>query len=175
MERSCCTQRNTSSIKEVRLSNIRPAWYRYILITSPFFILKFNLNFVIGKTCFLSYLLFRRLQERLPTIYRVDDRSCFLFDDHSKGEQISIDKLAHMPSAKKRMLWVLTDESLQSSSWYSSTSGWFVVLAASPCKLSQSKKWKSERNVHEYYMSNWEWSELYAAYWYKYLINTPWR
>ncbi|RPA94839.1 hypothetical protein L873DRAFT_1746270 [Choiromyces venosus 120613-1] len=117
-----------------------------------------------GKTCFLSYLLVRRLHKCQPTVYRADDKSCFLFDEDSAGNEISVKTLSCLSPAKKRKLWVLTDETLQNPQWHRSTSGWFVVLAASPKKVKACRQWEKERNVALYFMSNWEWPEIFAAY-----------
>jgi hypothetical protein len=47
-------------------------------------------NSEIGKTFLLSYLLVRRLHDSLPTIYRINDNMCFLFDEDSAGEETSM-------------------------------------------------------------------------------------
>ncbi|KAG0130296.1 hypothetical protein HOY82DRAFT_382825 [Tuber indicum] len=117
-----------------------------------------------GKTFFLSYLLVRRLQKRQPTVYRADDKSCFLFDEDTPGHEISSKSLSRLPPQKKRKLWVLTDETIQNPRWHMPTSGWFVVLAASPEKVKASRQWQKERNPDVYFMSPWEWPEIFAAY-----------
>lgn len=106
-----------------------------------------------------------RLNKGLPTVYRREDDQCFLFNETSPGNEISLKELSRLSPAQKRRLWVLTDEKIENNRWNVSTNGWFVVLAASPKKVSASKDWKKARNACLYYMSIWSWPEIFAAYW----------
>ncbi|KAG0638815.1 hypothetical protein HOY80DRAFT_922315 [Tuber brumale] len=117
-----------------------------------------------GKTFFLSYLLVCRLRACQPTVYRTSDQACFLFDEDACGIQITVETLSQLPPAKKRELWVLTDQTLEDTQWHMPTSGWFVVLAASPQKMAASKSWEKERNPDLYFMRNWNWPEIFAAF-----------
>lgn len=122
-------------------------------------------NLLKGKSHFLSYLLARRLQRCQPTLYRRADDSCFLFNAKTAGKEVSLRTLFNLPPDQKRELWILTDEALKHPRWYVTTSGWFIVLGASPLKIKKSYQWEKDRNVGVHFMSLWSWAEIYGAYW----------
>lgn len=88
------------------------------------------------------------------------------FDDHSHGEKVDVDTLFELDEDTKRKLWILTDQDLTNPDWGVSDHSWFLVLAASPKKISSSKQWERERNASRYYIGNWNWDEIFAAFWY---------
>ena len=104
-------------------------------------------------------------------MYRYDDDSCYLFDEDTPGEQISIASLFGLPEEKQKTLWVLTDWALQKPCWCNQSLDWFVVLAASPAKVESSRDWEKGRRIGTHFMTTWEWSEIFAAYWYQLFIN----
>jgi len=106
----------------------------------------------------------RRVVARRPTVYRLNDRNCYYFDETSQGHRISLRQLFALPDRKKRDLWILTDEALTDSDWNQKWHGWFVVLAGSLRKVETSHGWAKGRNPDETYINNWEWDEIYAAF-----------
>lgn len=130
----------------------------------PFFDLLLT-NKIQGKTVFLSYLLVYRLLKQKPTIYRINDDTCFIFDEDRHGEETSAKALFALPEEEKRQFWVLTDEPLVNANWYSPIFCWYIILAASPRKVKESRDWEKNRNVGVHFMSTWKWGEIFAAYW----------
>jgi len=124
----------------------------------------------LGKTYFLSYLLVRRLMKRKPTVYRTSDNMCFLFDEKSHGDEITLHALARLDRHRMRKLWILTDERITDPVWNMPTASWFIVLAASPKKVEASNDWKKKRTPEVYFMSPWKWAEMFAAYRYVFSI-----
>ena len=121
----------------------------------------FNLK---GKSFFLTYLLIKRLIKREPTVYRCNDSVCYLFDDEYKGKEVTVDILFNEAKVNNRRIWILTDGVLDDERWNILYHDWFVVLAASPAKLQASSQWEKDRNVGVCYMTNWTWSEIFAAF-----------
>jgi hypothetical protein len=72
--------------------------------------------------------------------------------------------LSRLTQEKKRKLWVLTDEPLHGRHWHDRNSGWFVVFAASPETVRACQGWHKNRRVSLYFMRNWPWPEIFAAY-----------
>ena len=117
-----------------------------------------------GKTWFLSYILARRLLAQRPTVYRRGDDECYLFSERSKGWKISLDFLCALSDDEKRDLWILTDNALVHAEWDFKIHPWFVVLAAAPRSITESRQWGKDRNPYVRYMRNWEWHEIFAAF-----------
>jgi len=42
---------------------------------------------------------------------------------------------------------------------------WFIVLATSAGKIKVFNNWEKENNSDLYFMQNWNWPEIFAAYW----------
>lgn len=113
---------------------------------------------------FLSYLLVQRLISGQPTVYRVSDDTCYLFDQHACGKKVNINTLFELDENAKRELWILTDEALTHPNWTRAYHSWFVVLAASPEKTKASRQWQKDRNADVHYISNWNWTEIFATF-----------
>ncbi|CUS11668.1 unnamed protein product [Tuber aestivum] len=118
-----------------------------------------------GKSVFLSYLLARRLSMGQPTVYRENDRRCFLFDQYTPGKQVNADALFRLPMEQQKRLWILTSDPPTDPRW-SYSCGWFVVLADIPedMKSTSHSQWETGRNVGMHYMSDWQWSEIFAVF-----------
>jgi len=101
---------------------------------------------------------------RQPTVYRVDDQKCYYFDEVHRGCRKDANYLFDLPDKEKRDLWILTDQALTDPLWNKTWHSWFVVLGCSEKKVDLSEQWVKERNLHETYMNNWEWDEIYAAF-----------
>jgi len=126
---------------------------------------------VLGKSFFLSYLLVRRLLRSQPTVYRRGDDCCYIFQEDTAGIMVDARHLFGLPGDQKRKLWILTDETLDNPQWQDGTHEWFVILAASPKKVRDSKQWAKDRNIGVRYMSNWGWEEIFAAFrYYNFLL-----
>jgi len=117
-----------------------------------------------GKTCCLSYILARRLLNHQPTVYRINDDLCFLFNDKTQGEKISLGSLFALTKDEKRKIWILTDEALTHPIWNNKAESWFTILGASPAKVRLSYQWQKERNPGVRYIRPWSWEDIYAAY-----------
>jgi hypothetical protein len=74
--------------------------------------------------------------------------------------------LFNLGGGAKRELWILTDEALVDSAWTDEDTPWFIVLAASPQKVKASRQWEKDRNPGMYFVRNWEWHEIVAAFGY---------
>ena len=111
----------------------------------------------------LSYLLVRRINEGLPTAFRINDNRCYLFTQNSCGSRTDANALFDLSEDTKRDLWILTDEVIEDAGWFQKDNGWFVVLAASPTKVVKSYQWVKERNTGTRYMTYWDWEEIVAA------------
>lgn len=101
---------------------------------------------------------------RRPTVYRLNDSTCYYFNKINRGRRISAYGLFDLPEAEKRDLWILTDEALTDSNWNQQWHSWFVVLAGSMKKVETSHEWAKGRNPGETYINNWDWDEIYAAF-----------
>ncbi|PUU81807.1 hypothetical protein B9Z19DRAFT_970635 [Tuber borchii] len=117
-----------------------------------------------GKQYFFDYLLVRRISASQATAVRINDSECYLFNANSHGRKTDASTLFALPDKEKRMLWILTGECIDDARWYNNGHGWFVVLAASPAKVTASRQWVKERNPGVWYMKNWQWDEIVAAF-----------
>jgi len=117
---------------------------------------------------FLLYLLAKRLMNKEPTVYRVNDSRCFVFDETYRGANVTAKTLFELGDQSHQIndrIWILTDGKLSDERWSTKNYPWFIVLAASPGLIKESWGWLKERNPRVHYMSNWQWSEIYAAFW----------
>ncbi|KAG0137545.1 hypothetical protein HOY82DRAFT_575992 [Tuber indicum] len=89
----------------------------------------------------------RRLLTSQPT--------CYLFDSISHGSETNANYLFHLPEDQKKIPWILTDGALTDERWNKKNHSWFMVLAASPAKITASRQWQQDRNVGSCYMTNW--------------------
>lgn len=106
--------------------------------------------------------------DKEPTVYRLNDSQCFIFDENYKGAKVkakTLFKLGDKIYGTNNRIWILTDGALADERWGINDYPWFIVLAASPRMTSKSWKWAKGRSPRVHYMSNWQWSEIYAAFW----------
>ena len=101
---------------------------------------------------------------RRPTIYRIHDDRCYYFDETHRGLCMSSHELFDIDPIAQKGLWILTDEGLSNPDWNQVWHTWFLVLAASPKKVQDSKQWVNKRNPGVTYINNWGWDEIYAAF-----------
>ena len=105
--------------------------------------------------------------KKLPTVYRRNDASCYLFDNAHKGVEVNAEYLFDL-AKKGRIprLWILTDTSLINKRWRSTDTcyNWFIVFAAALPDAQVSSEWEASRGVTTYYMQNWSWSEIFTAF-----------
>jgi len=103
---------------------------------------------------------------REPTVYRRNDARCYLFDETYRGAEVNAQSLFDSQEQENRRLWILTDGALKDERWNIEYYYWFIVLAASPAKMKESWQWEKDRNPGIHYMRNWQWGEIYTAFWY---------
>ena len=147
--------------KEPGLHNIQSTRFRCVTLLAVVFLAPIS-NLRQGKTFLLSFLLIRRLLKGFPTVYHVADEACNLFSDQVKGTKVDIESLFALGYNEKRVLWILTDGSLEKVQWKNLSLPWFIVASASP-KVEASREWPKERSPCAYFMRNWEWGEIVAG------------
>lgn len=134
------------------------------MIDKSFILSNSDTNKYVGKSVCLSYILAHRLYTGEPTVYRLNDDCCYLFDDDTPGVEMTAKCLFQLSNKKKSGLWILTDEALTDARWKGRGHPWFVVLGASPAKVRLSRDWEKDRNVGVHFISPWSWAEIFAAY-----------
>lgn len=149
--------------KECGLRGIRPLRLRCVTSLVVVFLGPIS-DLLQGKTFFLSYLLILRLLEGLPTVYQIPDEACYLFSNPGKGVKLDVESLFGPSYDERRVFRNLTDEALKNVQWKSSSSPWFILLAASPKMIEASREWAKERSPRKYFMRNWRWGEIVAGY-----------
>ena len=114
-----------------------------------------------GKSCFLFYILLRRLSERRPTALELDD-IFVLFDDSGVKVRDS-GPAGHF--ALERGVWALTDSSATRTqpcvAFYRSglkNAAW-VVQATSPAR-EHWHQWQKELEAGHFVMDSFAWDEL---------------
>ncbi|KAA8894705.1 hypothetical protein FN846DRAFT_894844 [Sphaerosporella brunnea] len=112
----------------------------------------------IGKSCFLSYCLLRRLSERERTVFMCqgDTAMCYTFDEQGV-QHVPIEEAADMG----RDVWCLADDTPPVQLYR--TKEWMIVHAASPAH--KYKEWSKYARAECFYMDLWSWTEL-VMLWY---------
>lgn len=119
---------------------------------------------MLGKRCFLSYLLVIRLLEGIPTIFQLDP-SCncyFRFDAEgvhyvdvtAKPDVIFTDPLDNNPN-----VWVLC-EGMPLSRLLNGNRDWFFVSAS---QVNDYGAWRERYGIPVYFMDIWSWEEIVSA------------
>jgi hypothetical protein len=117
--------------------------------------------FLVGKTTYIAYVLFRRLQNKLPTAVQLDAHTFVLFD--SQGPQF------HSTEIRKKMLlsrdtWALSDSSaslIQPCDAFQKSTA-LLIHTTSPAR-HRWKTWAKQLNARVYVMDVWKLDEMHAV------------
>jgi hypothetical protein len=122
----------------------------------------------IGKTCFLTYVLVRRLLEGKPTIFQFADRfpSAVNFAE-ATHYLINRNGVRHMatPSLSELAdpeIWVLADQKPIGAPEKARRHNWLVVVTRSP-RESNYHYLAKESMPKTFYLPPWDWEEVVAA------------
>jgi hypothetical protein len=118
----------------------------------------------IGKTCFLTYVLIRRLLEGKPTIFQVFDGD-FTNATHYLINGNGVHQMPRSPSVPEMDnpdIWVLADQKPVGAPRLVGDHSWLVVVTSEPGEANHENLVK-HFSPRMFYFPTWDWEEVVAA------------